>query len=545
MRNQNITITRGQIGFWASAIGGVSLLIGLIGIIWQGGLTSLITTLLVIGAVGILLWAVMTPREFRDFFSGRQARYGTTALFGVLLLIGIVALVYLILQRQVITLDMTEGQRYTLTNESKQILARIARPIRITGFYSPAMLQQREIDDQFFRQYEIETNGMITRDYINPNEQPAVAERFNLQSDGTIYISYLNTDGTVDFSTLARVSRSGSQERDLTEAISRLLISGELTVYFDISHGERDPQDGSQDGISGINNGIRESGLITQPLSLTEIAQSGGNIPDNASSLVLARPIIDFSSAEVAVLDRYLKRGGALFIMADVLYNEDAFLRQDSLLNQYLWANFGVRALDAVVVDTASSVETPLDIVSAAIFVNNSITERMDQSSTPARFKLARAVEASETPPANTPNGRLIMSSPFPASYGETNLKALGETNTYQYDEGQDIQGPLTTAVWANNEQTGAKVLLVGDSDWVTNGLVQSGGNAILFTDGLSWLTGFSDRIFFGVQTYGAGLPVINMTGQQLDVIAFVTQLLMPGIVLLAGVLIWWRRSRV
>lgn len=545
MRNQNITITRGQIGFWASAIGGVSLLIGLIGIIWQGGLTSLITTLLVIGAVGILLWAVMTPREFRDFFSGRQARYGTTALFGVLLLIGIVALVYLILQRQVITLDMTEGQRYTLTNESKQILARIARPIRITGFYSPAMLQQREIDDQFFRQYEIETNGMITRDYINPNEQPAVAERFNLQSDGTIYISYLNTDGTVDFSTLARVPRSGSQERDLTEAISRLLISGELTVYFDISHGERDPQDGSQDGISGINNGIRESGLITQPLSLTEIAQSGGNIPDNASSLVLARPIIDFSSAEVAVLDRYLKRGGALFIMADVLYNEDAFLRQDSLLNQYLWANFGVRALDAVVVDTASSVETPLDIVSAAIFVNNSITERMDQSSTPARFKLARAVEASETPPANTPNGRLIMSSPFPASYGETNLKALGETNTYQYDEGQDIQGPLTTAVWANNEQTGAKVLLVGDSDWVTNGLVQSGGNAILFTDGLSWLTGFSDRIFFGVQTYGAGLPVINMTGQQLDVIAFVTQLLMPGIVLLAGVLIWWRRSRV
>jgi ABC-type uncharacterized transport system involved in gliding motility auxiliary subunit len=544
MRNQNIVITRGQIGAWASVVGGISLLVGLIGVIWQGGFTPLINTLLIIGGAGLFLWAAMTPQEFRDFLTGRQARYGTTSLFGTLLLVGIVTLVYIILQRQVITLDMTEGQRYTLSNQSKEILGRISRPIRITGFYSPQLLQQRELDDQFFRQYEIETNGMITREYINPDEQPALAERFNVPFDGAVYISYLNADGSVDFNTLARVPRSGSQERDITEAISRLLISGELTVYFNTSHGERDPLDGSQEGLSGINNGIRESGLITLPLSLSDLAQTGGNIPDDASALVLVRPLTDFSSADIAVIDRYLKRGGGLFIMADVLYNESAFLRQDSPFNQYLWENYGLRALDAVVVDTASSFETPLDIVSAAIFVNSTITQRMDQENTPARFRLARAIEVNENPPADTPNGRLVMSSPFPASFGETNLKGLGETNTYQFDEGQDIQGPLTMTAWANNQQTGAKILLVGDSDWATNGFVLSGGNSILFTDGLSWLTGLGERIFFGVQSYSSGLPVIGLTGQQLDVIAFMTQFLMPGIVLLAGILIWWRRSR-
>ena len=49
----------------------------------------------------------------------------------------------------------------------------------------------------------------------------------------------------------------------MTQAISRLLLSGTLTVYFDTGLGERDPLDTSQEGISGINNGVRESGLIT------------------------------------------------------------------------------------------------------------------------------------------------------------------------------------------------------------------------------------------------------------------------------------------
>jgi hypothetical protein len=140
------------------------------------------------------------------------------------------------------------------------------------------------------------------------------------------------------------------------------------------------------------------------------------------------------------------------------------------------------------------------------------------------------------------PNGKVIMTSP--QSYGETNLKTLGETETYQYDEGADIQGPMTTVVWAYNRTTGAKVLLVGDSDFATNSLVQTGGNAIFFTDGLSWLTGFSDRINFAPQAYGTGSPVIFVDGQTLDVISFITVILLPGLVFAIGLGIWIRRAR-
>lgn len=542
MRNENITVTRGQLGLWASIIGGVALLMGLIGLIWQGGMNDVVLAALGIGAVGIVLWAAMTPKEFRAFITGRQAQYSTSAVFGALLLIGIVALIYVLLQRAVIVMDMTEGQRFSISNETRDILRQVTRPIRITGFYSPRVLSARSVDDQFFRLYEEASNGKITRNYIDPDEQPAMAQRFGVSTDGEVFLSFLNPDGSVDFSTVSRLPRSESQERDMTEAISRLLISGTLTVYFDQSHDERDPLSAEPQGLSGINNGIRASGLITYPISISDLAKSGGNIPETASALILARPTTDFSEAEIAVIDRYMQKGGALFIMADVLYNQDAFMKFDGLFNRYLWEHFGVRALDAAVVDEAAHGQTQLDIASSTVFTENDIAKRIDEQNAPTLFKLARPLEVNTTPAEGVPNGRVIMTSQ--QSYGETDLKTLGETETFKYDEGKDIRGPLTTVAWAYNRTTGAKVLLIGDSDFATNSLVQTGGNGILFTDGLSWLTGFSDKVSFSPKAFGTGAPVIFVDGATLDIIAFLTVILLPGLVFAIGLGIWIRRMR-
>jgi hypothetical protein len=542
MRSETITITRNQVGQWLSYIGGIGLVIGLIGLIWQTGFTPFIIGTLAVGIIGIAGWALLAPADFRAFFAGRQTRFGTAAVFGTLLIIGIVVLSYVLLQRQTITIDMTQSGRYTISPETRRILTRIARPIRITGFYSSSMLPQRDIDDQFYRQYEIESNGLLTREYVNPDEQPAIAQRFGMEFDGQVFVAFLNEDGTVDFDTVSRVPRSNTQEADMTAAILRLLVTGSFTVYFETSKGELDPLDNCQQCLSGATNGIRESGLVPLPLSIAEIAASGQEIPPVGSTIVLARPTTDLTQAEIAAIDRYLQQGGSLFIMADVLYNEDGFLREEGLFNQYLWTNFGIRALDAVAVDPASSSETPLDVVSFAVFENNSITQRMNEQNLPSVFRLSRVVEANVTPPMDTTTGAAIMSSPD--GFGERNLEALSQTNTYGLDAEQDIAGPVATVVWSNNTRTGARIVLIGDADFATNGFVGSGGNALLFTDIISWLTRFSESVSFAPQIYQTGLPVMFISGQELDLIAFLTTFLLPGIVLGIGVIIWFRRAR-
>jgi ABC-type uncharacterized transport system involved in gliding motility auxiliary subunit len=542
MRREQVVVTRGQIGQWASYVGGAALLMGVIGFLWQGGLTNYLVAVLAIGIGGIALWALMTPQEFRAFVTGRQVRYGTMAVFSTLLLIGIVVLVYIVLQRSAIVVDMTVDNRFSLSAETRDVLKSVTRDIQLTGFYSPRMLQQREVDDQFFRLYQSASNGRVHVVYIDPEEQPATAQAFGVSNDGAVFIAYLKPDGSVDMSTVAPVPRSPRQERDVTQAISRLLLSGSYTVYFETSHGELDPLDNTQQGLSAVNNGIRQNGLITMPLDLKDIAQKGDKIPGDASAVIMARPLTDLSDQEIAVVDAYLNKGGALFLMADVLFTDNAFLAQKGAFNQYLWDHFGIRALDAVVVDPAASLRTPLNIISATVYTNTDIGARLNPAQTDGQtlFQLTRALEVNDNPPVS--NGRVIMSSA--SSYGETDLKTLAQTNTYQYDKDKDLPGPLTTVAWAWNQQTDAKILLVGDADFVTNGQVSSPlGNSILFTDGLAWMTGFGAKVKFSPKAFTT-TPLLFVSGQVLDEIAFVTIIVMPGVVFLAGLIVWMRRSR-
>lgn len=547
MRNEPIIVTRRTVGQWASFIGGAALLTGGIGYIWQGGMTNFIAVTLAISAAGIFLWALMTPQEFVGFITGRKVLYGTSAVFSTLLLIGIVAMAFVVLQRAVITLDMTADQRFSLSETTMDVLRRLDRDIQITGFYSSAALLQREQDDPFFRLYEVATNGLVHRRYINPDEEPGIlenfAQRFGPISDGDLFISFLNDEGNADMSTAARIPRGARQERDVTEAVARLLLSGTVTVYFEVSHGEPDPLDTSQQGISGINAGIQESGLESAGLNLAGLAAAGGTIPEDASALIMARPITDLSSEEVAVIDEYLQRGGALFIMTDVILTENAFMRPDSPFSQYLWENYGVRVLDAIVVDAAANQRTEVDIIGAAVATGTDLGARLDPAMAPTLFRIARAVEVQqENPP--TDNGWILASSP--QSYGETDIQSVMETNSWNFDSAEDIPGPLNIAAWSWDQNTDARIVIVGDSDFVTNGYVCETcpiGNAVLFTDALTWLTRFNEDIRFAPGIYSAG-PLIFISGQTLDLIAFLTIILLPALVLMTGVAVWWRRNQ-
>jgi hypothetical protein len=457
------------------------------------------------------------------------------------LLTGIVVLFYIVSERALITVDMTESGSFSLSPETLEIIDRVQRPIRITGFYSSLLARDREIDDQFFRLYEVETDGMIYREYIDPVEQPAVAESFQA-ADGDVFVSYINEDGTVDYSSVLFIPDTGSQERDITQAVATLLLDGNFIIYFDTGMGELGPLDGGSRGLSGLNGVLVEFGLLTAPLDLVNLAETGEPIPDNASTIILARPAIDPPQAVIDLLDAYLDDGGSLLILADT---QTEFMTGDSPFNSYMWDNFGLRMLDAVVVDSLANRGTELNVMSSVIF-DSEISAGIDPENDPTsatQFNIARPIEVNEEPPI--PNGRVLMSSPDGASYGETDLETLFESNQFEYEDGVDLRGPLTTVAFAVNSETGTRIMLVGDSDFATNGFLASPqGNAYLLVDGIRWLIDYSSQVEFAPQARITNTPLIFTDRGSLDMIAFITVVLLPGIVLGAGMLVWLRRSR-
>jgi hypothetical protein len=246
----------------------------------------------------------------------------------------------------------------------------------------------------------------------------------------------------------------------------------------------------------------------------------------------------------VDVLDRFLDRGGSLLIMAEAELGDAPFLSESDPFNDYLWENFGIQMLDAVAIDSVSNAGTEVDVLSYATSDGSSITARLNDIENPesrALFRVARAVAIDPTPPVS--NGMVIATSEL--SYGESDLVSLLGSNAYEFSLTEDIVGPLNLAAWAHDEATGARILMVGDTDWATNGLVRNPqGNGVLFTDGIAWLTGFGERLLFAPQARTTNLPTIFLSTQELDTIALVTAVLMPGGALLLGLAVWWSRAR-
>jgi hypothetical protein len=547
---QVLVIRRRTIGTIGSIVGAGGVISGVIALLWAGTFAPYVIGAFALGILGLLAWAIATPDEFIRLFTGQGVRFGTISIFSSLLLIGIVVLVYLQLTRTAWTFDTTQRNAYTLSPETERVLARVDRPIRIIGFYSARALRDRAIDDQIFQLYQTATNGLITREYINPDEQPALARRYGVTTDGQVFVAFVNPDGAIDLGTLFPVTRGVGQEREITRAIASLIVAGRIVVYFESGLGGRDPNDVSQEGISSIVGGVRQNGIVPQALDLPALAQRGGSIPADAAAIIFTRPTRDLTAEEVRVIQAYLARGGSLLLMTDVLFNEQPFMAQNGLFNRFLLEEYGIGALDAAVVDPALSGQTPLDIISANVFATSPIAARLDPATTPTLFSVARAVDVRlQDLPANIATGRVIFTTD--RAYGETDLRTLGETNRTQYDAGVDLPGPLATVVWSTNTRTNARIVLIGDGDFVANGrlLTREGevsfpGNAILFTDALVWLTNFNEVINFAPQMFSQNLPLIFVSQQQFSTIAFITVIFMPLTVLLIGVAIRIRRGR-
>ncbi len=538
-------ITRERLGQIASIIGAATLILGFVLWLYGAQADSSVLALLGIGVAALLAWGILTPDDARALLRRRQVRHSTMTAFSGAVLIGALVGVYLLAERANIAVDMTLSREYSLTPESEDVIARLERPVQITGFYSSALLHEREIDEQYFNLYTTASNGKITVKLYDPDLQRGIAEAFGVRYDGDIFVSYLNEDGSVDFDSTISVSLQSSQERNITRALLLLSQTNRYRVAFEIGYSRLAQDDTSPTGLSAVLQGMEASGITIGAINLRNLIEQGGFIPNDVDVLVMTQMVEPLPLAAVGIIDRYVKGGGKLFIMADVdLAGGVEFMTADAPLNDWLWRTFGLRVGDGVVVDPLISGRTAVDILSVAITDNSELTANLNDPSdqnTSVEFTTARPIIIDNSPPV--PNGLIIAASP--SSYSETNLEFMRRNNESTFDINEDLAGPIATAAWADNPETGARVVLVGDDDWVQNRKISAPfGNSIFFTNVMTWLTGMGENIVFSPQASVTNIPTLFVSGQMLDQIGFVTVVVMPGGVLLTGIVIWWVRSR-
>jgi ABC-type uncharacterized transport system involved in gliding motility auxiliary subunit len=105
-------------------------------------------------------------------------------------------------------------------------------------------------------------------------------------------------------------------------------------------------------------------------------------------------------------------------------------------------------------------------------------------------------------------------------------------------------KGPMTIAA-AGTYKTGkensqGRFVVVGSSSWAENSFLRFNGNSDLALNAMNWLS--SDEDLISIRPKEKEDRRITMTRAQLSLVRSTSQFLLPLVVIVAGVSVWWRR---
>ena len=86
------------------------------------------------GLVCVLLYTLSQWREMAKMFSRRQARYGTLSAVSILTVLGILVAINYIGARQNKRWDVTANKQFSLSDQSRNLLAKLDAPLEMKVF---------------------------------------------------------------------------------------------------------------------------------------------------------------------------------------------------------------------------------------------------------------------------------------------------------------------------------------------------------------------------------------------------------------------------
>lgn len=485
------------------------------------------------GLVCTLLYILSQWREIGQSFAGRQARFGTLAVASILVVLGILVAINYLSTRYNKRWDLTAARQFSLSDQTKKVLQDLKEPVKVRVFARSDEFQRyRDRLDEYTYQ-----SKQVSTEYIDPEKKPGVAQQLGVTTLGTVVFEYQGRN--------EKATSDGEQE--LTNALIKVIQGRQPKVYFTQGHGEKDTANGDRGGYTAITAGLTSGNFIVDKVVL---AQQGA-VPDDADILIIAGPKNDFLAPEIDAVKAYLAKGGKVLLLLDPVLKADQ--PQPAAL-QALAKDWGIEAGNDIVLDLSGMgrlLGTDESVPVAASYPAHPITENFNLMTA---YPLARSM----TPVEGGVNGhtaqRLVETSKN--SWGETNLKALAGEPAKMDDA--DRKGPVSLAAAVSApvatpappsepkkegetpKPAETRVVAIGDSDFATNGAIRVSGNQDLFLNTINWLAQQENLI--AIRPRDPEDRRITLTADKERMIFYLTVLIVPGLVLLAGVQTWWRR---
>jgi ABC-type uncharacterized transport system involved in gliding motility auxiliary subunit len=472
--------------------------------------------------VGLAIFALLDPERVRAALTGRQARYGSNTLVMSLAFIGVLVVVNYLGFKNTIRKDLTADKQNTLAPETLDTLNKLPQPVEALAFYSQRVASQSDSAKKLLEQYKFEGKGKFSYRIIDPEADPLAARDAKITRDGMVVVKMGDRQEPVEF----------VDEKDMTSALVRLIGNETRAVYFLTGHGERDPEGTGNDAYSSAKQVLESKNYKVGKLNLL----STNNIPDDAKVIIVAGPQQPLASDEVDKLKAFSEAGGALMVMEEPVQTTDFGDKPDPMA-EYLNQVWGITLGNDMVID--------LTLQQAYVAVANSyashpITSKMQGLA--ALFPTARSVKATGNISGITSTEIVLTSD---QAWGETDLESTGGSGQVSVapDPGKDTLGPVPLVTVAQSTDRNNRVAVFGDADFATDANFTQLGNGDLLINTIDWAAGQENLINLTPKDSVQRI-LVPPTRYTLGLILFGSIFVVPGAVLVAGVIVWIQRRK-
>jgi len=357
-------------------------------------------------------------------------------------------------------IDLTASEKFSLSEQSLKILKGIEDRILIKAFYEKG--KYYEVYDQLSKFST--KSSLINIKMVNMDLNQKLSRDYNIIRSGQCVLFCGERYRRIQAPTEAKV----------ISAIIALTTKEKRKILFLYGHGERRLGSNKDEGLSVLGAELQEEyyDLEDRALLRGDVIESGVDL------VVFCGPGKDLVVGEAEVLNEYLKSGGSVLILLD----PGIFPEFEKFLTQY-----GIHLRDDIITDEKNRFINK-DRFSPIVSV---ITEHVITEGIKAAifFSMARSVARTKNQPPGVEAQDFLMSSQTSQSIP---YEASKHTKVYP--------GPVPVAVLAqvkNEKEPGSsgRLVVVGDSDFVSNGTISQLANKDLILNVVSWLVSREELI--------------------------------------------------
>ncbi len=332
-----------------------------------------------------------------------------------------------------IRVDLTSNKRYELSDASYAFLDEYDTDTNIYIISSEtdenknirAVIDRYSVANPKIRveNTDLDTNPAFGLEYVQEGEA---------LSDNSVVVAAGDKSRVIAEHELYNAENGLNVESQITSALKYVSSDRQYKAYFTTGH--------SEDDFSGARSVLESEGYAVEDISLVS-----SDIPEDVSVLIIAHPMLDFTTTELAEIDKYVRSGGAVQVYVSWECPELPNL------NDYLNKN-GIAIRENIIAEKESNaIGENLFVVS---YVRNAVTSKAIAEN---RFSAYRPF--SKWIDYSAASGAVKVSEYLTAMNGAYTVSDLNNP----VRDGIEHATPPTIALMSENVENGGRIYVCGN----------------------------------------------------------------------------------